>query len=100
MAEIYIPFHDDMQQAIVDGKKTMTSRFRKYGEPGDSFLVRGHKYEITGVYRQELGLVATEDYRLEGFDGPNSFWIKWRQIHPKRCRPDDVVWSHEFKAVA
>jgi hypothetical protein len=100
MAEIHIPFHDDMQQAIVDGNKTMTSRFRKYGKTGDTFLVRGHKYEITGVYRQDLGKVAKEDYRLEGFDSPLAFVTKWEQIHPKRCRMSDVVWSHEFKAVA
>jgi hypothetical protein len=100
MAEIHIPFHDDMQQAIVDGKKTMTSRSKRYGHAGDMLQIRGHRYMLTSVYKKELGFVAKYCYQFEGFDSEAAFWVKWKEIHPRRNWPEIIVWVHEFKAVA
>ena len=99
MADIHIPFRDDMKQAIADGRKTATSRTKRYGKPGDRFQVDGRWYELIRITRQELVWVARRYWKDEGMDSEENFWQVWKQIHPrKKISEYDLVWFHEFKA--
>lgn len=100
MTEVEIPFHRDMADASLDHRKIVTSRFTRYGVAGDTFRIDGRAFVLTGVYRLQLGFVADHLYREGGFDSPEAFWGKWREIHPRRCDPKLMVWTHFFEEVA
>ena len=95
--EIKIPFHEDMKEAILCGRKTCTARFQRYGDVGDWFYLDNEKYVITLIANVELGHVANNLYRSEGFATPNEFLAKWKQIHPERYSPQFRVFVHWFE---
>jgi hypothetical protein len=97
MHEIKIPFQPDMKEAILQGKKTCTSRNQLYGFNGDWFFIDGHKFVIIITSSVPLGYVAKNMYQQEGFLNPASFIKKWNEIHPvRRYNPCQTVWLHEF----
>ena len=95
--EIDIPFCYQMKKAISNGKKTMTSRYKRYGEAYDWFELCGKRFVITAVYKDILKNVA-DKYEKEGFETREDFIRTWKQLHPKKgYRENDKVWVHEFK---
>jgi len=97
MGEIKIPFHEDMKKAILEGRKTCTARFKRYGDVGDWFYLNNKKYVINLIVNIELGHVASNLYRSEGFATQDEFLEKWKQIHPKRYSPQFRVFVHWFE---
>lgn len=97
VTEIKIPFREDMQKAILEGKKTMTCRTKTYGEKGDTFVVGGSRFVLTSVTKVNLGIVATCYYSLEGVGSPEEFIHLWDEIHPHRGYSSiQSVWVHRF----
>ncbi len=101
MAEITIPFHPEMVDAIFAGKKTFTSRTKRYGDVGDTFTLKRNGIIITCclnfILRYGLLFVATNFYEKEGFDSPEQFLEYWNKLHPRRgYAPDQQVWVHIF----
>ena len=99
---ITIPFTSDMALAIIEGKKSCTTRTKQYGSVSDVFRVEhDSRFEtliITQVERYPLSLIANHYYKAEGFSSPDEFKEKWRQLHPRRgYRPDDWGWTHFFE---
>ncbi len=93
-----IPFAADMQQASLEGRKTATSRTKRYGKVGDTFYIQGVLFEITAVFRRMLQEVYFLDYGSEGFDSPAAFEAKWLQLHPRKgWVPEQMVWFHEYR---
>jgi len=98
--KVEIPFRDDMKQAIIDGRKTCTSRNKRYGVIGDTFDINGNSYVLKWVSHVHLNFVAENCYRHEGFRNPYEFINAWRKIHPRKGYvPDQPVWLHEFELV-
>ena len=101
MSEINLPFKPAMQEAILAGKKSCTSRYKRYGNPGDTFEMFGQRFILTSVIGMiGLGVVANQLFREEGFDTPEAFWETWRKLHPRRTgfgKNDDKVWVHRFR---
>ena len=98
MEKVNIPFRDDMKLAILNGKKTCTSRNKRYGYIGDQFEIDGQKFVLTWVSHVYLDDVAHLKYQDEGFESPNQFIEVWNQIHPRKgFDPLQTVWLHEFK---
>ena len=96
--EIKIPFRDDMVKACLHEGKRCTTRYKKYGETGDRFLVGSRWFVITNVARVRLKKVMERYYLAEGFSTMGEFVDVWTQIHPKRgFRMEDMVWVHFFK---
>jgi len=91
-----IPFRKDMQALILAGKKTATTRTKRYGIVGDWFYIGSKAYVLTNVEKVTLGYVATQKYRDEGFESPHDFIHVWQQIHPKGFIDEQKVWLHEF----
>jgi len=100
MENVNIPFRDDMKLAVLNGKKTCTSRNKRYGCIGDQFEIGERKFVLTCVSHANLDYVAHDRYRQEGFESPAQFIGVWNQIHPRKgYAPEQVVWLHEFKEV-
>jgi hypothetical protein len=101
MPEVTIPFNDWSRQRIEKGIKTATTRYKKYGEPGDYFISNGVVYRIIQVIRTNIGFVAANYFFEEGALSHEDFVSVWAHIHPGRgFRPDDLVWYHLFERVS
>jgi len=97
MSEIEIPFNKWSRDRLEQGQKTATTRTSRYGDPGDTFVVDGRKYELTHVIKVELEVVARHFWGVEGCNYPNQFCEVWKEIHPhKGYEPDWEVWLHLF----
>ena len=94
----HIPFLSQWNLQMVDGRKTATSRTKRYGDPGDTFSVYGHYFVLTLVRRHSLGCIAQARYKQEGCESPEAFREVWRSIHPHvGFRKGQIVWYHEFR---
>lgn len=96
---INIPFMDRFKKRMLEGRKTATSRMRKYGNPGDLFSAFGATFRLNKITQMPLKDVTLEHFKEEGFRSPSAFYSIWRQIHPKRYAIETLVWFHEFKLV-
>lgn len=99
---INIPFTDDMALAVIEGRKSCTTRTKRYGRVGDVFRVEHEaRFEtliLTQIEQYPLWLVAVKYYDKEGFSSQEYFQEKWRQLHHRRgYRPNDIVWTHFFE---
>ncbi len=100
MAEIFIPFSPRMVDAIEEGTKSCTSRYRLYGQVGDTFRPRRKVYTITAITRPVLSYVRDSLWQQEGFASPLDFEGFWIKLHPRRgFRPNDRVYTHFFEEV-
>ncbi len=100
MAEVNIPFLPEFREAMLTDQKTMTSRFKRYGDVGDEFEAFGGRYRLLRVERISLGWVACCYWRAEGFESEQAFWVCWRKIHLTRHDPNLKVWVHEYEKVS
>ena len=95
---IEIPFNDWSKERIQKQIKKATSRYKKYGDVGDTFIVDGFEYELELVIKVPLWFVKEDLYRSEGAESGSEFQVIWTEIHPKKgFRPFDLVWYHHFK---
>lgn len=100
MKYVKIPFNDWSLDKLRKGKKTCTSRYKKYGQIGDRFIAVDSIYELIGIYKLQLNYIIETFYKEEGADSPNELLQIWIDIHPKRgYRPNDFVYLHLFKKV-
>ena len=60
---LYIPFLEYWKEKMLNGKKTCTSRVRKYGNVGSTFKEFGATFEITDIKEIVLGEVGKKYYR-------------------------------------
>lgn len=102
--EFKIPFSKDMAAAVIDGKKTCTTRSKRYGAMGDTFIVVGLfmwcECQITNLAHMTLENVAKAFCRQEGFDSPEAFIERWKRLHPVAgFVPNQLVWLMEFKII-
>jgi len=103
MTEIEIPFRDEFLEPIALGQKIMTTRSKKYGEPGDVFWVpwRGMdvKLVLLAVFRTRLWHVAYQLHDAEGLRSPDDFIKVWNKIHPRKKYKETEqhnFWVHVF----
>lgn len=82
MAIIQLSFTSKMALAIRDGRKLCTTRLEQKGNPGDEFLACccGEPQRIIDVIQLPLWRIATEMYRLEGFNSPEEFIKTWNTL--------------------
>ena len=99
--EIKIPFMDEFRQPMILGKKTVTSRNKKYGEPKDTFKNWGIEFRLEWIDYLPLAIVASNYYREEGFNHPDDFVECWGKLHPRKgFIPDHKVYMHKFKRLS
>ena len=94
----FLPFQAEFEEAIRSGRKTMTTRTRRYGKVGDILDTPFGAVRLLDVRRVCLGAVRVHWYWDEGFDGPYRFEAAWARLHPRKgFDPDQRVWLHEFE---
>jgi len=92
-------------EQILKGGKHMSRRFRKWGDEGDVFRVKGKAFKFVKVQRLRVGDITDEDIRKEGYATREEFDQMWTKSHPKSVAagkslsPDDLCWCHEYEAV-
>lgn len=97
---IKIPFNADFERLILEGKKTATSRTKRYGEVGDCFEAFGKEFFITDIQKLCLGIIATFHYEEEGFETPKEFAKCWAELHPRKgFDPYQYVYFISFKGI-
>ena len=97
---IDIPFRDDFKEAMLSGKKTCTTRSKKYGKPGDIFRKFGATFLIQDVTQANLAFVAKFLYKLEGLSSSDEFKRVWKELHPRNgFEPKAVKYAHFFARV-
>jgi len=83
---------------MLTGKKSATSRPKRYGYPGDYFEAFGRTFILLNVYRSRLDLVAYYHYLEEGCNSDFEFRKVWERLHPRKgFAPDQKVYFHKFK---
>jgi len=98
---VTIPFKDRFAGPMLNGKKTMTTRTRKYGKSGDVFHAFGGEFKIIGITRVRLWFVAEKFFEQEGVSSQQGFKRVWAEILPRRgFDPDQKVYLHRFEYIA
>jgi len=82
-------------------KKTATSRYKRYWNPGDVFEVdfanKPRRFVITSVKQITLGEVAENHYIEDGAISKEEFIHIWKQLYPSTgFVPEQVVFFHRF----
>lgn len=100
MTRVGIPFNEWSLERLLDGRKTATSRNKKYGKAGDVFIIRKKVFKLISIEKMKLIIIAKFHYKEEGAKYPEEFIEIWKQIHPKRgWEPDKRVWFHKFEQI-
>ena len=95
---INIPFNHWSISKVEEGVKKATTRRKRYGFPGDRFLVNGRWFVLTDLKRVTLQDVKTKYWEVEGCDSETHFEKVWSQIHPSLgFVPGFKVWLHFFE---
>lgn len=98
--KIRIPFNKWSRERLKEGKKTATSRTRRYGVVGDVFTVDGITYQLEVIANVTLQTVCDVAYDIEGAKSKEEFIKIWEEIHPRKgWVPDQHVWFHRFKPI-
>ena len=79
MGQFEIPFLPEFQEAMLSGRKTVTSRTKKYGEPGDWFEVFGAEFHLIKVFKATLNQIAFLGWYSEGLSSPGDFVGVWNR---------------------
>ncbi len=100
MSVIEIPFLFTFKDAMLSGKKTMTTRTKSWAKEGDTFLAFGRTFRVKSVVEMKLGIVAYEFFSEEGFDAAEDFIETWNTLHPRKLwNLEQKVFSHSFELV-
>jgi len=98
--QIEIPFQDDFKDRMLQGRKEITSRSKRYGHEGDIFEAFGARFLLRWVRRIPLRFVAQYFYKGEGFSYPGEFIKCWKRLHPRKgYSPGQLVYAHFFTIV-
>jgi len=94
---IKIPFLPQFKNPMLSGQKTITSRTRRYGQTGDTFLAWGEVFKLREVTRLLLSSVRDRYYQQEGLPSPEAFQACWEALHSiKGYDPEQAVYAHSF----
>lgn len=100
MSDIKIPFRPFFREPMLAGQKTMTSRTKAMGKPGDRFEAFGAVFELTHVFRVPLKYVLSDCFEQEGCKSVQELMDIWNNIHPVTgIMPDQIVYAHIFQMV-
>ena len=93
-----LPFQPQWRGAVLAGTKTTTVRTKRFGAPGDEFLVEGVAFELVAVEMMPLSDARDRVWKSEGMSSPEEFERVWGENHPTRgFRGEDAVWVHRFR---
>jgi len=98
--QISIPFKERFREPMLSGVKTMTSRTKHYGQPGDWFNAFGATFVLTSIINRHFDYIL-EHWKEEGCVSKEDFLIVWHEIHPRhKVNVSDLFWTHTFQNVS
>ncbi|KKK50918.1 hypothetical protein LCGC14_3120210 [marine sediment metagenome] len=97
---IQVPFLEEFRERMLDGRKTATTRTKRFGKVGDVFDAFGELFWISDVQAVKLFDVADLEFSAEGFEDPDAFLEVWDRLHPRvKHNLDRVVYLHRFEVL-
>ena len=100
MTKIKIPFNNWSIKRLRNSRKTATSRNKKYGTYGDTFIVDGMKFKLISITYITLLDVAYNHFKEEGAKNPQEFIDVWNELHPKtKFVENQKVYFHTFRRI-
>jgi|SRR5712692_2136738 len=100
MSLVEIPFLFSFKDAMLSGKKTMTTRTKAWAKEGDTFRAFGNTFRMKSVVEMMLGRVAYEFFSEEAFDAAEDFIETWNLLHPRKLwNLEQKVFSHTFELI-
>jgi len=98
MVDVVIPFAARWRGRMLDGRKTVTSRTKRLGEPGGVFVAFGARFELLSVEARPYGEIAGTLYAPEGCDSEDEFRKAVRGIWwGKEPKDDREMYLHSFR---
>ena len=90
--------HPKLVAAALSGQKTQQRRDGLYAYPGETFVLEGVEFVVTGVDRQRLGDMSDEDAQAEGYPNMAMYKDLILKMHASmEWNEDGLVWVHRFK---
>jgi hypothetical protein len=76
--------NDRVKDAVLDGEITQLSRGagNRYADPGDTFVLEGTRFEVTGVEDRTLGDLTDADANREGSPSLEAYRARMQRVHP------------------
>jgi hypothetical protein len=100
VALITIPFTSVTANAALTGRKCLTARLKRMGDPGDEFKINGVWFSLIDVHTAPLRWVRDSAYRLGGAETPAQFELVWRANHRGHFSADGGCHLHYFGRAA
>jgi hypothetical protein len=76
--------NDRVKDAVIDGEITQLSRGAgtRYAEPGDTFVLKGTRFEVTDIEQRTLGDRTDDDARRVGSPSLEAYKARMERVHP------------------
>ncbi len=95
--DVRVPFQPYFKETMRIGQKRVTSRSRRLGEEGQTFVAFDYRFVILGVHQRPLSWVRDYLWWFEGCQSPEAFVRTWASIYKSAgWTPDRQVWVHAF----
>jgi len=97
-----IPFREEFRELLADGRKTATTRSKRYCKAGETFTAFSMSFTAIAVTKTTLRNVAENFFKTEGLSTTEDFVRVWDEIHPRKKyadNPERVIWLHIFKRI-
>ncbi|CAG1022147.1 ASCH domain-containing protein [Methylomonas sp. LL1] len=89
--------HPKLVEAAINGQKTEQRRDGLYAYPGETFVLEGVSFVVTGVDRQRIGDMTDADARAEGYPSLAMYRDIILKMHASmEWNEDALVWVHRF----
>jgi len=90
--------HPKLVAAALSGQKTQQRRDGLYAYPGESFLLEGVEFVVTGVDREKIGDMTDDDAKAEGYPNLAMYKEMILKMHANmEWNEEGLVWVHRFK---
>lgn len=90
--------HPKLVAAALSGEKTQQRRDGLYAYPGETFVLEGVEFVVTGVERKRIGDMTEADAQAEGYPDLAAYKALILKMHANMQWNDDgLVWVHHFK---
>lgn len=95
--DVQIPFQPYFKKALQIGQKRVTSRWRRLGDEGQTFVAFDCRFVLLGVHKRPLSWVKEYLWWFEGCESPDAFVRTWVSIYKSAgWTPGRPVWVHAF----
>jgi len=96
MTKINIPFNKWSRERLRQGCKRATSRTKKYGDVGATFIVDNQEYVILYIEERKMKDIIEQDYIIEGADSPEELREVLKSIFRSKLDEERELYFHRF----